>query len=147
MSDDKGHSFSELKEMAITGNLPGYDENGSNWGDQDYEEEEGDFLRGLPGCFYALAMAGGGILLIFTLAASDELNSSEIGTLIGWTVGAVLGTLGTGYLIELVQRISSDVRAIRKKLVPEYRQTAPDNDSSENILHDPGFPPNKSTDE
>ena len=48
---------------------------------------------------------------ISTLANSDELNSTQIGAMIGYTVGAVLSMFAVGRVIELLQQIRDAVRS------------------------------------
>jgi hypothetical protein len=70
----------------------------------------------LPGCFYAVAVLVGIGLGITTIAVIGNGGSAEeIGYMIGYTIGGVLSILATGRLIELVRRISDDVRAIRER--------------------------------
>ena len=74
-----------------------------------------DFLSIIPGCFYAVAVLVGIGLGITTIAAIGSGNAEEVGYVMGYTVGGVLSILATGRLIELVQRISDDVRVIRER--------------------------------
>jgi hypothetical protein len=75
-----------------------------------------DVLAGLPGCFYAVAVLVGIGLGITTIAVIGNGGSAEeIGYMIGSTIGGVLSILATGRLIELVGRISENVRAIRER--------------------------------
>ncbi|MBT4695107.1 MAG: hypothetical protein HOB73_17355 [Planctomycetaceae bacterium] len=70
----------------------------------------------LSGCFYAVAVLVGIGLGITTIAVIGNGGSAEeIGFMIGYTIGGVLSILATGRLIELVRRISDDVRAIRER--------------------------------
>ena len=69
-----------------------------------------EFLSGLPATYYVLAICCGIVLLIFTLVNSDQFNSTQIGSLIGWTFGSVLSMLAVGRVIELLQQIRDAVR-------------------------------------
>ena len=69
-----------------------------------------EFLSGLPATYYVLATLCGIVLLIFTLVNADEFNSFQIGSLIGYTVGAVLSMFAVGRVIELLQQIRDAVR-------------------------------------
>jgi Na+/H+-translocating membrane pyrophosphatase len=71
-----------------------------------------ELLSDLPGAFYGLAILCGIVLLIFTLVNSDQFNSTQIGSLIGWTFGSVLSMLAVGRVIELLQQIRDAVRNI-----------------------------------
>jgi hypothetical protein len=83
--------------------------------------ESGTFLEdvvltGLPGCFYAVAVLVGIALGITTIAVMSKGGNGELVCyLIGYTIGGVLSILATGRLIELVGRISDDVRTIRER--------------------------------
>jgi hypothetical protein len=66
----------------------------------------------LPGIYYGLAMLCGVVLIGFTIANSEKLSSTEIGGLIGYTVGAVLSMFAVGRVIELLQQIRDAVRNI-----------------------------------
>jgi hypothetical protein len=75
-----------------------------------------DGLAGLPGCFYAVALLVGIGLGITTIAVMSKGGNGELVCyMIGYTIGGVLSILATGRLIELVGRISDDVRAIRER--------------------------------
>lgn len=76
-------------------------------------------LRGIPGCYYFLAIVCGVVLTIFAIVVSGDLDAAQTGALIGWIIGAVLAMLATGRLVGLVQRISDDVRIIRDRNGPE----------------------------
>jgi hypothetical protein len=60
-----------------------------------------------------LAIVCGVVTLIFTVTVSNDLTAVQTGGMIGWTIGGVLGMLATGRLVELIQRISDDVRFMR----------------------------------
>ena len=80
------------------------------------KDGEDDVLKVLPSCFYAFAFlfAVGMIFAIFSI--NDKGGDTEqVGYMMGCTVGGVLSILATGRLIELVRRISDDVRAIRER--------------------------------
>lgn len=64
-----------------------------------------DFLNRLPFAFYLLAIIAGVVLIGFTIANSDELSSTEIGGVLGYTVGAVLSMLAVGRIIEVLHQI------------------------------------------
>ena len=75
-----------------------------------------DGLAGLPGCFYAVALLVGIGLGITTIAVMSKGGNGELVCyMIGYTIGGVLSILATGRLIELVGRISENVRAIRER--------------------------------
>ena len=65
----------------------------------------------LPAIYYFLALFCGVVLIGFTIANVDELNSTQIGAWIGYTVGAVLSMLAVGRVIELLQQIRDAVRS------------------------------------
>jgi hypothetical protein len=76
-------------------------------------DESVEFLRAIPTCYYILAIVCGVVTLIFTVTVSNDLTAVQTGGMIGWTIGGVLGMLATGRLVELIQRISDDVRFMR----------------------------------
>ena len=67
-------------------------------------------LSRLPSIYYVLAILCGIVLLGFTAANKDNLNSTEIGSWIGYSVGAVLSMFAVGRVIELLQQIRDAVR-------------------------------------
>jgi hypothetical protein len=66
----------------------------------------------LPGIYYVLAILCGVVLLIVTLVNAKDLSGAEIGSLIGYSVGAVLSMFAVGRVIELLQQIRDAVRNI-----------------------------------
>ena len=67
-------------------------------------------LSKLPGIYYVLAIFCGITILGFATANKDELNSLQIGTSIGYTVGTVLSMFAVGRVIQLLQQIRDVVR-------------------------------------
>ena len=78
---------------------------------QESQVDTGALLSGLPAIYYVLAIFCGAVLVVFTIANADELNSTQIGAWIGYTVGAVLSMLTVGRVIELLQQIRDAVRS------------------------------------
>jgi len=78
---------------------------------QESQVDTGELLSGLPAIYYVLAIFCGAVLVVFTIANADELNSTQIGAWIGYTVGAVLSMLTVGRVIELLQQIRDAVRS------------------------------------
>ena len=98
--------------------------------EESYQSEAVEFgeageeaLRIIPGCYYSLAILGGVALLVFTIMVSDDLSAAQTGGMIGWIIGAVLAMLATGRLVQLVQRISDDIRIIRDGTVNGSEET------------------------
>ena len=75
------------------------------------ETDSIELLSGLPAIYYSLSVFCGIVLLGFTAVNSGELNSTQIGAWIGYTVGAVLSILAIGRVIELLQQIRDAVRS------------------------------------
>ena len=92
---------------------PGRNEPRADSFENDTLEFGEDALRAIPGCYYVLAVFSGVTLLIFTMMVSGDLSADVIGGMIGWIIGAVLATFAAGRLLQLVQRISDDIRVIR----------------------------------
>ena len=88
-----------------------------------------DVLRVIPGCYYLLGIVCGVVLLIFTLMISDELSAAERGGMIGWVVGSVLGMFAVGRIVQLVQRISDDIRVMREGKMNGRDETASEGES------------------
>ena len=74
-------------------------------------QKESKGLSGLPSLYYILAMFCGGTLLLFTVANWDKLDSFQVGSLIGYTVGGVVSMLAVGRVIELLEQIRDAVRS------------------------------------
>jgi hypothetical protein len=96
----------------------------------DYGEAGEEALRGIPGCYYLLAILCGGVFLVFTIMVSDDLSADETGGMIGWIIGVVLAMLAIGRLVQLVQRISDDIRIIRDGTMNGSEETV---DKSESV--------------
>ena len=88
-------------------------------------------MRVIPGCYYGLAILGGVALLVFTILRSDDLSAAQTGEIIGWIIGAVLATFAAGRLLQLVQRISDDIRVIRDGRMNGSEETG---DKGESVL-------------
>ena len=78
---------------------------------QESQVDTGELLSGLPAIYYFLAVFCGIVLLGFTAVNADELNSTQIGAWIGYTIGSVLSILAVGRVIELLQQIRDAVRS------------------------------------
>ena len=78
---------------------------------QEPEDDPGELMGLLPAVYYFLAVFCGIVLLGFTAVNSDELNSTQIGAWIGYTIGSVLSILAVGRVIELLQQIRDAVRS------------------------------------
>ena len=67
-------------------------------------------LSKLPSIYYVLAIFCGITILGFAIANKHELNSLQVGTSIGYTVGTVLSMFAVGRVIQLLQQIRDAVR-------------------------------------
>ena len=93
--------------------LPHLDSESSPSPNNTLNDEPSEILRVIPACYYLLAIFCGVVLLIFTVMVSDDLTAAQTGGMIGWTIGGVLGMLATGRIVQLIQRISDDIRFMR----------------------------------
>jgi len=107
--------YTRLKKPSVVNEAVSVDTDAKTAG-KDHGDTQPSSDEVLPGCFYAVAVLVGIGLGITTIVVIDNRGSAEeIGYMIGYTIGGVLSILATGRLIELVRRISDDVRTIRER--------------------------------
>jgi putative exporter of polyketide antibiotics len=70
-----------------------------------------------------MAIICGVVMCIFTISFSSQLDSSEIGSLIGWTIGSCLAILWSGRVVELLQDMRDDGRDLTAIVRREVAQS------------------------